>query len=176
MERAGRTYLVVMRYEDDWIVGFRVTRDTHNSPWRVVESAFRQPLKSVGMNGNDIRELPLGELMARAKLLATEEVGDSSGSPEAGRRLPGELGAFASRGPKSDLDYARLARTYVNIVQSGNRNPSATLVTLTGYGTAGTWTNRIMEARKRGLLTAGRRGEAGGSLTSKAAELVSQLD
>ena len=55
----------------------------------------------------------------------------------------------------------------MSILETGSRTPSVELADRFG-GTAGTWTNRVTEARRRGFLTPVDRGEAGGSLTPKA--------
>ncbi|MCW2800053.1 MAG: hypothetical protein JWQ70_1525, partial [Aeromicrobium sp.] len=66
-----------------------------------------------------------------------------------------------------DAALAALAYEYVSLVEAGIRTPSKSLVERFG-GTAGTWTNRVAESRKRGFLTPVEQGEAGGALTSKA--------
>jgi hypothetical protein len=61
------------------------------------------------------------------------------------------------------------------LVQDGDRKPAKTLAERHG-GASGTWTNRVAEARKRGLLTAVKSGEAGGGLSDKAIEILTQAN
>ncbi|MEU4155726.1 hypothetical protein [Actinoplanes sp. NPDC026670] len=61
------------------------------------------------------------------------------------------------RNGRRDIDYARLAREYVDLVKQGE-HPLRGLVAEYG-STATRWSNRVSEARKRGVIT-GSRGTA----------------
>ena len=158
--------LVALRLADDWGVGVRLHRRGTHRQWTVREVTLRLLDSESSISGNDVRELPLGALLSEAKRLATK---DSLASPPPAPRLRlGELleqsgGTFGS----GDDALAALAFEYVALVESGGRTPSKALAERFG-GTAGTWTNRVAESRKRGFLTPVERGEAGGALTPKA--------
>lgn len=158
--------LVALRLADDWGVGVRLHRRGTHRQWNVREITLRLMDADAGISGNDVRELPLGALLSEAKRLATK---DSLSSPPPAPRLKlAEVlehngGTFGS----GDDALAALAFEYVSLVESGVRTPSKSLAERFG-GTAGTWTNRVAESRKRGFLTPVDRGEAGGALTPKA--------
>lgn len=56
------------------------------------------------------------------------------------------------RQPCDDVACAGLAPEYSFLVQDGDRTPAKTLVAQ-HRGVSGTWANRTVEARRRGLLT-----------------------
>jgi len=113
-----------------------------------------------------VRELPLGALIEEARRLATK-----SAVPDLRARPVTDLAALLAerngRFGSDDAALAALAYEYVSIVETGSRTPSRVLAERFG-GAAGSWTNRVGEARARGFLTSVERGEAGGSLTPKA--------
>lgn len=80
-------------------------------------------------------------------------------------------GDARGRQPRDDKAFAGLAVEYSFLVQDGDRTPAKTLAGRHG-GASGTWANRIAEARKRGMLTGVKPGEAGGGLTDKALETL----
>jgi hypothetical protein len=157
-----------------WRLGFRLQRRDDFAPWEVEEVTVR-PARGQGVGAADIRNLPLGRYLAKARSAATAQ---EAGAPSAEQRLvrPSDIDvllAFASRGPKRDLDYAQLALRYTQLVQAGDRKPAETIAAEAGHGSPAVWTNRLVQARnKRGLLTAAKRGEAGGELTPKALNLL----
>jgi hypothetical protein len=158
--------LVALRLADDWGVGVRLHRRGTHRQWNVREITLRLMDSESSISGNDVRELPLGALLSEARRLATK---DSLASPppaphvDLAQVLEQNDGTFGS----GDDALAALAFEYVSLVESGTRTPSKLLAERFG-GTAGTWTNRVAESRKRGFLTAVDRGEAGGALTPKA--------
>ena len=166
---------IALRHGVEWIVGFRLHQPTPHSAWNVAEFSVKRTGRMATMNGNDIRELPLGDLMARARRLASDASAHRKSDlkksplvrPSAARMRP-----FLERGAtRTERDYAALALEYVLLVRDGSRRPSEELA-VKYDGSAGTWTNRIVEARRLGLLTPVKRGEAGGALTSKAEKLL----
>ncbi|WP_332666560.1 hypothetical protein [Aeromicrobium sp.] len=158
--------LVALRLADDWGVGVRLHRRGTHRQWNVREITLRLMDAEAGISGNDVRELPLGALLSEAKRLATK---DSLASPPPAPRLrlTELLEQSGGRFGSGDDVLAALAFEYVSLVESGVRTPSKALAERFG-GSAGTWTNRVAEARKRGFLTPVDRGEAGGALTPKA--------
>ena len=158
--------LVAMRLADDWDVGLRLHRRSSYRTWNVLEIAVRLRGDQQSISGNDVRELPLGALIEEARRLATK-----SARPDVEARPAVDLAALLAtrdgRFGSDDVALAALAFEYVAIVETGNRTPSVELAARHG-GAAGTWTNRVTEARRRGFLTPVDRGEAGGSLTPKA--------
>jgi hypothetical protein len=158
--------LVALRLADDWGVGVRLHRRGTHRQWNVREITVRLMDSQSSISGNDVRELPLGTLLAEAKRLATKD--SLAAAPPTPRHDLTDLleqngGTFGS----GDEALAALAYEYVSLVESGVRTPSKALAERFG-GTAGTWTNRVAESRKRGFLTPVDRGEAGGALTPKA--------
>ncbi|NRQ51139.1 hypothetical protein [Aeromicrobium stalagmiti] len=158
--------LVAMRLADDWGVGVRLHRRGTHRQWNIREVTLRLLDHDASINGNDVRELPLGSLLSEARRLATKsaEVQVPTVRPvDLAVMIAGNGGTFGS----SDEMLAALAFEYVAIVEAGDRTPSKTLAERLG-GAAGTWTNRVAEARRRGFLTAVERGEAGGAVTPEA--------
>lgn len=176
MDSAARPYelhvsdkgerLVAMRLADDWDVGMRLHRRESYRKWNVLEIAVRLRGDHDSISGNDVRELPLGALIEEARRLATK-----SAKPDVNARPGADLASLleerSGRFGSDDAVLAALAFEYVSIVEAGSRTPSRDLAERFG-GAAGTWTNRVGEARARGFLTPVDRGEAGGSLTPKA--------
>lgn len=162
--------LVAMRLADDWDVGLRLHRRGSYRKWNVLEIAVRPRGDQRSITGNDVRELPLGSLIEEARRLATK-----SAAADIRARPTIDLSTLlADRGNRfgSDDDVlAALAFEYVAILEAGSRTPSRELAERFG-GAAGTWTNRVGEARARGFLTPVERGEAGGALTPKALALL----
>jgi len=158
--------LVAMRLADDWDVGLRLHRRGSYRTWNVLEIAVRPRGDHTSISGNDVRELPLGALIEEARRLATK-----SARPDVHARPVLDLTALLAerdgRFGSDDALLAALAFEYMSILESGSRTPSRDLAERFG-GAAGTWTNRVGEARARGFLTPVERGEAGGSLTPKA--------
>lgn len=177
---------VVLRHQDGdhtWRVGFRlVSATTHTGEWHAVEFAVQQAqtTASSALTGRTIRSLPIGELLSAARQAATEQ---GPGKPQdrqgKGRHLvrpsDARLAPFKTdargKAPRSDDAYAALALEYALRVQEGDRSPVKALAAEHG-GSPGTWANRVAEARKRGLLTPVKSGEAGGGLTDKALHIL----
>ena len=63
--------LVALRLADDWGVGVRLHRRGTHRQWNVREVTLRLMDSESSISGNDVRELPLGALLAEAKRLAT---------------------------------------------------------------------------------------------------------
>lgn len=76
------------------------------------------------------------------------------------------------RAGRDDLDYARLARLYLELAET-SRTPVADLASSEGYGRQ-TIADLLAEARRRGLLESAGRGRRGGRLTPRAAELLAE--
>jgi len=178
-----RDSFVVLRHHDgeqDWLVAFRFAAvDDRLGERRPVEFAVRQVDEAApsGMTSKTIRSLPIGELLGAARRGLSA---DRGGTPTASKlkfvdvsalRLAPFLEDARGRQPRDDKAYAGLAFEYALLVQDGDRTPAKTLADRHG-GASGTWANRVAEARKRGLLTAVKSGEAGGGLSDKAIELL----
>ncbi|MFI5496937.1 hypothetical protein [Actinoplanes sp. NPDC051859] len=173
----------VHRHDDgdqEWLVAFRLAAAGDAlGEWRPVEFAVRQAVESgtLGMTSKTIRSLPIGELLAASRKALSAQLGSRAGS--SGLRLIDAsavyLAAFLDdargRQPRDDAAYAGLALAYSFLVQDGDRTPAKTLAAQHG-GASGTWANRIAEARRRGLLTPVKPGEAGGGVTDKAMTLL----
>lgn len=160
--------LVGLRLADDWGVGLRLHRRGTHRQWNVREITLRPLATQSSISSNDVRELPLGALIAEARRLATKNASeDLSPTPRTtlAEVMERNGGTFGS----SDDALATLALEYVALVEAGVRTPSKSLVARHG-GSAGSWTNRVGHARRRGFLTAVGRGEAGGALTAAAIE------
>jgi hypothetical protein len=154
------------------IVGARLAQMAPGEPWTLVETAT---LAAPGeaLTPEMVRRVRLGDLLARARRYAE---GGADASPSV-LSSPSEidLAEFTSgrRGvPISDHAYARLALHYVLMVREGNRKPAQTLSDQLGHGSPNQWTQRVREARRRGLLSPATPGEPGGVLTDAAMELL----
>lgn len=180
---SGQEALVVHRRDNGdqaWLVAFRLTAsgDAHGE-WRPVEFAVRQAVESEmpAMSSKTIRALPIGELLAASRKALSAQLGDRAGSSGlrlislSTTRLAPFLEDARGRQPRDDVAYAGLALEYSFLVQDGDRTPAKTLAAQHG-GVSGTWANRIAEARRRGLLTPVKPGEAGGGMTDKAMRLL----
>lgn len=152
---------------EGWTVTVTLARDDQTGPWGIQEFACRPPDPSV--NGRDMRALPFGLLLARARKQASQEA--RRADTHAVLAQPSDVALLTFREGKrkrTDRDYAELAVEYALLVQEGERNVPSRLAQQFG-GSVSTWTNRITEARKRGMLTRlAARGEAGGTVTAKA--------
>lgn len=165
-EDGGR--LVAIRVADDWSVGLRLHREGSHRQWSVRELVVRRGAGDRSFGGADVRDLPLGALVAEARRLATR-----SAAPDVRPRTTVEA-LLAGRGGRlgsDDLALAAVALEYTGLVERGERAPAKRMAEQHG-GSAGTWTNRVGEARRRGFLTEVRRGEAGGALTSTARRVL----
>jgi hypothetical protein len=169
-EDAEGDRLVALRLADDWGVGVRLHRRGTHRQWNVREITLRLLDTGSSISGNDVRDLPLGTLLAEARRLATK---DALASPPLVPRvgLAELLAESDGRFGSGDAVLAALAFEYVSLVESGVRTPSKQLAERFG-GAAGTWTNRVAQSRRRGFLTAVDRGEAGGALTQRAREVL----
>lgn len=162
--------LVALRLADDWGVGLRLNRGGSHRQWNVREIALRLTDPDTSIDGNAVRELPLGSLIAEARRLATKSA-RSELPPIPAIDLASVLGRNRGRFGSGDDALAALAYEYVSLVEAGDRAPSKSLAEAFG-GSAGTWTNRVAQARRRGFLTAVSRGEAGGALTPEALTIL----
>jgi hypothetical protein len=173
---------VVLRHrdgEEEWMAGFRlVSTSAHAGEWRATDFALHQvqPSGAFGVTGKTIRSLPIGDLLTSArKAISSSRTGTPA--PGSGLRLMriDRLAAFKTdargKAPRDDRAYAELALEYSFIVEDGNRSPVKALAAREG-GSAGTWANRIAEARRRGFLTPVKPGEAGGGITEAALRLL----
>ena len=160
--------LIAMRLADDWGVGMRLHRRGTHRQWNIREITLRITDADASISGYDVRELPLGALISEARRIATKDVGAAT---EPRLTLARVLMANDGRFGSGDEALAALALEYVSLVEAGVRTPSKTLVERFG-GSAGSWTNRVAQARKGGFLTAVGRGEAGGALTPKARKVL----
>lgn len=173
----GQGVLVVLR-QDGQAVGFHLTQaGAHAGEWRMVGFTMHALDPASAMTSRTIRALPIGELLAEARRVAGS-VPDRKGQEAPARFVrPSEvaLAPFLKdqrgKSERSDRDYAGLALEYALLLEDGERSPIKRLVERFG-GVPGTWANRLAEARRRGLLTPVKPGEAGGGLTDKAHALL----
>jgi hypothetical protein len=172
MEAVGRDgeRVVALRVGRDWRVAFRLVRDAAEG-WRVTEFAAAH---DGGLSGMDpLRRLPLGQLLAQARQLAGDPLPTGSALVSLrGNNLASFLREGRGRGRRPDLDYARLALEYVLLVQDGCTSPAREMSRRAGRGSVQVWTDRLTEARRRGLLSDPSPGVAGGELTEKAHALL----
>lgn len=182
----GRDAFVVLRHEEGeeaWRVGFRLTRSGPGAgEWRAAEFTVQQlDEPASGLTGKTIRSLPIGELLATARRAASSQRSGTAGAKALPFARPSDLrmAPFLTDGrgrrERGDEAYAGLALEYALLVEDGDRSPSKTLAERFG-GSGGTWANRIAVARRRGLLTPVKVGEAGGALTEKALRLLGQKE
>ncbi|KQP26211.1 hypothetical protein ASF38_11310 [Aeromicrobium sp. Leaf272] len=160
--------LVALRVADEWSVGLRLHREGSHRQWSVRELVVRRGTGDRSFAGNDVRELPLGALVAEARRLATRSAGQDVEPLTTVQTL---LQERSGRLGRDDLALAAVALEYTRIVERGERAPSKRMAEALG-GSAGTWTNRVAEARRRGFLTDVPRGAAGGALTDQAREVL----
>ncbi len=173
---------VVLRHrdgEEEWMAGFRlVSTSAHGGEWRATDFALHQVQApgAFGVTGKTIRSLPIGDLLNTARKAISSHRLDTP-TPGSGLRLKGidRLAAFKTdargKAPRDDRAYAELALEYSFLVEDGNRSPVKALAAREG-GSAGTWANRIAEARRRGFLTPVKPGEAGGGITEAALRVL----
>jgi hypothetical protein len=172
--RDGPTWVVTLESRGRK-VGLRLAREAEGEPWVIVEAVTiaREGPKSP-LTPEDMRALPYGELLAQARgLVANEE--RPRVAEHVGGSVEANLSAFLAdhKGVRiPDRDYALLAVEYVSLVMAGNRRPARTLSEQYGHGTPNAWAQRVREARRRGLLTKGTKGESGGRLTRKGERLL----
>ena len=173
---------VVLRHRDgdeEWLAGFRlVSTSAHAGEWRATDFALHQVQTpgAFGVTGKTIRSLPIGDLLSIARKAISAHRTDTP-TPDSGLRLMriDRLAAFKTdargKAPRDDRAYADLALEYSFLVEDGNRSPVKALAAREG-GSAGTWANRIAEARRRGFLTPVKPGEAGGGVTEAALRVL----
>jgi hypothetical protein len=176
--------IVALRHSHTWAVAFRLRRQSgRQGQWDMTEMSARFTGKG-SATAQDLRSLPLGELLGRARALTeggpdgvpvTQIAGTSFVSVDALRLAP-FLTDGRGRGKRSDADFAGLAVEYALLVGEGNAAPAKSLSERHGHGSPATWANRITEARRRGLLTKVKPGQSGGSLTAKAEHLLGIAD
>lgn len=172
--------LVVLRHGESWRVGFRLVRaGDRPGPWEMTEFATLYT-GSESATAEMLRRLPLGELLRQARRLVSDPL-DNVPVQRAGRLRLVDLDAaglapFLSDGrgrtKRTDEDFARLAWQYLLLVWDGDRTPAKTLSERHGHGSPAVWSNRISEARRRGLLRSAQTREAGAHLTDKGERLL----
>ena len=180
-DEAGEGFYVALDHEGTWLVGFHLKRAGSQGQWEADRFAVSRLAEDQTLTGSTVRSLPIGYLLAQARALVAASTRAATRAPEGGegaalvRPSMSRLSAFLrdARGgaSRTDEDYAGLALEYVLRVEEGERAPAVTLARQYG-STPGTWTNRVVEARKRDLLTPAKRGESGGRLTPKAERLL----
>lgn len=160
--------LVALRVGDEWAVGVRLHREGSHRQWSVRELVVRRGAGERSFGGADVRDLPLGALVAEARRLAARSARPGVEPVVDVARLLGERDGRLGR---DDLALAAVALEYCGLVEQGERAPARRMAERHG-GSAGTWTNRVADARRRGFLTPVPRGEAGGALTAEARALL----
>lgn len=132
------------------------------------EVVVRRGAGDRSFQGAEVRDLPLGALVAEARRLATRSADRGTQPRTTVARL---LEERSGRLGRDDLALAAVALEYARLVEQGERAPAKRMAEQHG-GSAGTWTNRVGEARRRGYLTSVARGEAGGALTASGRALL----
>lgn len=154
--------LVDLRLPDDWSVGMRLHRTGTHRQWSVREVLVRCSPSAESIDGQGVRDLPLGALIAQARRLASRSATEPR--PSSTTSLERLLARRGGRLGRDDEALAAVALAYVLLVEAGERRPSLELAARHG-GSVGTWTNRVSHARRRGFLSPVERGAAGGRLT-----------
>ena len=161
----GDAVLVGLRLDDGWAVGVRLAPGEQRH-WDVRQLLLSPPTGD-GIESQAVRDLPLGVLLAEARRLATRRAREG----HAALLLPDLVAHRGSRLGGDDLALAAVAEAYARLVAEGDRAPARTLASRPG-GVAGTWTNRVTAARRRGFLDEVGVGAAGGRLTDAAQEVL----
>ncbi|GGM39975.1 hypothetical protein ACFFX1_31355 [Dactylosporangium sucinum] len=173
----GRGVFVVLRHEGQSVGFHLVPVGTQAGGWSMVTFAIQALDATVSMTSRTIRALPIGGLLTEARRAAGNRADRSAAKAfvKLARPSDARLAAFLAdrRGgtERTDKDYAGLALEYALLLDAGERTPVKALAARFG-GMAGTWGNRIAEARRRGVLTPSKSGQAGGGLTEKALRLL----
>ncbi len=162
---------VAFAHDASLSVALRLIRASSFSQWVVTDFALRSNEADGGLTGKGIRALPLGEMVHQARVILKPPTAHASG--KLAKLSDTALGGFKHKKARErdDRDFAELALEYVMRLQEGDRSPAMSLAEGFG-GSANTWSNRLLEARNRGLLTKVGRGEAGGMLTEKSHEIL----
>jgi hypothetical protein len=161
------------------VVRFEVIADSFES--RGLSLAGAAPCDEPGapLNARLIHDLPFGEIVAaaRADLAAWASDVDRVAPDMAARRqhFAAVLRERPGRRGRTDLEYARLAAEYAELIFDGDTMPVVTLAEELHVAES-TVRNQLSEARRRGLLTATKPGRAGGRLTAKAQRLLKEPD
>ncbi len=135
---------VVVVSHEGWRVGFRLTARGR----RAAEVGFRPPDPIAGLD--QLRQLPLGELLQKARRLAAPAVSPSPFRRPTEVHLQSWQKEGRGRG-RSDEPYAWLALEYVARWTAGEPSPARAISERVG-GLPKVWSNRIRQAWKRGLL------------------------
>jgi hypothetical protein len=166
------TFLIGLRHEEKWSIGFRLRWHGGRGQWVMADLLVRCD-GDEGATAEQVRRLPLGGLLDRARGMAV--IAPRAGSPFV-KLDKLNLAPFLTSGHhglrRTDRDYALLALEYVFLIEDGDPSPAKTLSEKHGHGSPSVWANRIRDARRRGLLTPTKRGQPGGQLTAKAAEVL----
>jgi len=148
-------------------------------------SAVREPIPQGGINHRLLRSIRLANAFARASGALSAIDQESGGAVFQGSLLgrhslrraalsqPAPVGGHHER---TDLQLVRVAAAYLSAIQDGSISPRAEAARLLGRG----WTparvrDHLHTARNRGLLTDAPHGRAGGQLTPKGQQLLTQL-
>lgn len=174
------TRLVTLRHGDSWRVGFRLVRAGERpGPWEMVEFATLYTGRG-SATAEMLRRLPLGELLQQARSLVSDPL-DNVPVQKIGKIELVDLDAVhlapflvdgRGQAKRTDEDYAWLAWEYLMLVWQGDRTPAKRLSERHGHGSPAVWSNRISEARRRGLLKKATTRESGAHLTEKGERLL----
>ena len=155
-------HLVGLEVTNWWVTG-------GNPPYPLEEWGPIADRPLLVLNARRMRELPLGEVEAAAR---RELAIDVKRTPEA-RKLLRTFGDNLRTGRRGrpPAAYAALAARYVELLKEGRGLPDlARDLNLS----ASQVRNLLYTARQKGLLTEAPRGKAGGRLTEKAEQLLTQ--
>lgn len=135
---------------------------------------------NTGITSRLLREIPVADHMKMAREALSEGAERRLGVEALWGFLPSREGPPGTRGRArtDDVFLARLAARYVALVNGGSTRPNVDMAeTSTAEGAPYDrryFRDQIHEARRRGLLSAGSDGKAGGVLTPKARRLLRQ--
>lgn len=161
----GDEAIVVLVASQGWYAGVRL--QSAGGAWGLVELLLRPD----GRDGHlaPMNQVNLTEIVDRAQRKVSRHVErtdaarlNTGDAPDLDRRLSVWKERGAAKGP---ADYATLAAAYVEELRKGNSRATAAIAERAGT-TPAVMAQRIKEARRRGLLTAGEKGRASGELTA----------
>jgi len=187
---------------EGWIAAYRLQIQDERpviSEVRVIPAEAEEPpgqwsrspssIPPGGLPGTVLRRLRIGDALALFRDIESRwesEFGEAMTERifhRHGARSVGKAARRPGRGGRSDAFYARWAEAYVELLARGSRSPIKDLaadppIAIDGFDPSESTKARntvrglIREARRRGLLSEGTRGKAGGKLRGRAVELA----
>jgi hypothetical protein len=161
------------------VVRFEVVAERAGSSGVQLASDAHRPA-GVPLSARLLHDLPAGQIIAAARSYLAEAAssappGDSPDLAAARQHFAAALRERPGRRGRTDLEYAKVAREYADLVAAGDEGPVLTLAKRL-IAAESTIRNQLTEARKRGLLTSTRPGRAGGRLTARATRILKDAE